>query len=115
MDSNIILHVFSCLQRLEKRFAFIKSVAPYSAHFEKYSSLIPQQTEILAHMRRTANLLQLEFAKKQWELVSHSLKIFYGLHQMIRPELQDAFNAVSNNPENLAPAQKITEKQLMLH
>ena len=97
MDPKLIVHVFSSLQKLEKNLSQIKSIAPYSAQFEKYAALIPQQENILLQMRRTANSLQLELAKKQWPLASRSLQVFYGLHHMVRAELIEACNALSRH------------------
>jgi len=49
-------------------------------------------------MRRTANKLQLEIAKDDWNSAVRSLQIFYGLNSMVRPHVMDIYSKLSRIP-----------------
>ncbi len=96
MNTKIAIHVFAALQGLEKSFDAIKAqVQQGNPEHEKISAVLPKQQEILIDMRRTANLLQLHLAKKDWSEAVRSLKIFYGLNQLVRPDILQAFAVIS--------------------
>ena len=57
--------------------------------------LIPQQEEALIKMRRLANKLQLEIARKNWLAAVRTMQIIYGLNHMIRADLHSAFAQLS--------------------
>lgn len=96
MNTKIAIHVFGALQGLEKSFETIKSQAhELGSEHEEIRALLPKQEEILIDMRRTANLLQLHLAKKDWSEAVRSLKIFYGLNQLVRTDILKAFATVS--------------------
>ncbi len=96
MKTEIAIHVFASLQGLEKTFETVKSQAleRKSEHAEVIS-MLPKQEEILIDMRRAANLLQLNIAKKDWFAAVRSLQIFYGLNQLVRPDILKAFGNIT--------------------
>ena len=60
-------------------------------------------------MRKAANRLQLDLAKDDWISIIRSLRVFYGLHHLIRPEVVATLLAVAEQQtekENL-PVQVI--------
>ncbi len=115
MNSELIVHIFSSLQTLEKYLAAIKNNAPTAVNCEKYAALIPQQEAVLRHMRRIANNLQLEVARKQEPLAFRSLKVFYGLHHMVRKDLTEAFAALSQKTPPVPAPPHPAGKELIYH
>jgi|GEM_PF-6694938 len=112
MDSQIIVHVFAAIQALEKchdnsrRMLGEQKTQPLSVH-----TALLQQSRILRAMRQSANNLQLELARKDWIKATRSLKIYYGLNNMIRPEIMATFSALANGEICL----QLNDAQSMCH
>lgn len=83
MSTKIIPHIFGSILSLEKSLLIAKQ-----QRLKLPSEDLPK---ILAEMRKLAQLIQLQFAKKDDESAARSLKLFYGLLSMIRPLIMDAF------------------------
>ena len=98
MDKRKVLAaVFSSLQGLEK--CVQTSNRLYGAQnstSDIISSALTDQARVLKLMRRTANKLQLQFASEDWDKIVKSLQVFYGLRQMVRPEIMATFQTLAN-------------------
>lgn len=81
MSPKIIPHVFGSLAALEKSIALIER--------QQLDTGSNSLAEIVSEMRRAANLIQLQFAKKDDLAAERSLRIFYGLLSMVRPIVID--------------------------
>ena len=93
MSSNFISHVFSSLLFMEKYLEHSKKIIdPYSAQ----AGVLAEQQDILKQMRLIANKLQLEHAREDWLAIVRSLRVFYGLNYMVRPEIISTFVALAN-------------------
>lgn len=117
MSHEIITHVFASLQSLEKNMSAIKQLASEQKHPDKeITTMVPQQEEVLATMRRTANHLQLHVAKKDSRNIVRSLQIFYGLHQMVRPDILKTFGKLTRERTlNAVTEQTALGKETMFH
>ena len=100
--NNMIASVFSSLQGLEKCLKSSKKM--YDKEF-RTSALVEQalsqQSLIIVDMRRTANKLQIHLAKKDWDGVVRTLRVFYGLRQIVRPEIMSTFQSLANRELHL--------------
>lgn len=98
MDSKVISHVFGAVHSVERTLQRVETLLeeqPSQSTLSKeqqhvFQTLLPQQKDIIKRMRRIANLLQLEAAKENWSATVRSLRVFYGLHQMVRKDLIQA-------------------------
>ena len=94
---KVLAAVFSSLQGLEK---CVQTSTRLSSALPKSSNLVSKaindQKQILGQMRKTANKLQLELASEEWDNIVRSLQIFYGLRQMVRPEIMSTFQGLAN-------------------
>lgn len=106
MNKELIPHVFSSLHSLERYLENIRRlVAGNDGLDPKFANHIevslPEQERVLKQMRRVANKLQLEIAKEEWDAVIRSLRIFYGLNHMVRPDLINMFVKLSKGEQLL--------------
>lgn len=100
MTKELLLHTFAALQSLERCFENTKELLASNRNqiSEELSQLIetiPVQEEILVKLRRCANDLQLAYARGDNYKALKTLKIFYGLHGLVRPELVATFIALN--------------------
>ena len=96
MNNQVIMRIFGSLQGLERCLKQVKQLLPADRESVKeITHLIPQQEAALIKMRRLANLLQLEVAKKDWASAVRTMQLIYGLNHMIRSDLQAAFATLS--------------------
>ena len=95
MKRKLIIHIFAVVQNLEKRLEETKAAIkdtkgmPMQMHFD-----LVQQEDVVKHMRRTANRLQLELAREDWIAIIRTLQIFYGLNHMVRPEVMGTYSSI---------------------
>lgn len=100
-NKNLLANIFSVIQTLEKRLEQSRemlAVAPKTADEEAMLKSLDEQSRIVAHMRRVANKLQLELASSNWTATVRSLRIFYGLHHMVRPEILQTVSRTLKSP-----------------
>lgn len=100
MNKELIPHVFASLHSLERYLENIRRMSGTQEGIDaKFLSQLehslPEQERVLKQMRRVANKLQLEIAKEEWDEVIRSLRIFYGLNHMVRPDLIATFVKLS--------------------
>lgn len=99
---KVIAAVFSSLQGLEK--CVQTSVRLHNAS-SRQSKIIAdslrEQARILNQMRKEANRLQLRMASEDWDETVHSLQVYYGLRQMVRPEIMSTFQGLANSEVKL--------------
>lgn len=97
MKRNLVVAVFASLQGLEKcvegskRMFLELDCKPYHI-----AEALEEQGRVLKQMRHTAIRLQLQLAKNDWTSSVRSLQIFYGLRQMVRPEIMASFRGLAN-------------------
>ena len=94
---KVLAAVFSSLQGLEKCVQTSKrlhNALPSPSNL--VAQAIKDQNCVLSQMRRTANKLQLQFASDDWDDIVRSLQVFYGLRQMVRPEIMSTFQSLAN-------------------
>jgi hypothetical protein len=94
MDPKVVTQIYASLQGLEKSFSTLKELHAQSPS-EDIEHLLPQQEEILAKMRQCANFLQFEVARKDTNSAVRTLKIYYGLHNMVRSQIISAQSCLS--------------------
>ena len=96
MTNQVIMRIFGSLQGLERCLRQVKQLLPENQEaIRDIAYLIPQQEQALKKMRRLANTLQLQIAKKDWKNAVRTMQIFYGLNHMIRSDLLGAFAKLS--------------------
>ncbi len=116
MNAQLIGHVFATLQFQEKSLGNIKKLACGQETFvAEILKAIPEQERVLAHMRRTANLLQLETARNDIPSAIRSLRIFFGLNQMVRNDIAAALSKLTQQQAQHTPQSSPWGKPLMLH
>ena len=115
MNSEIIGRIFSALQSLEKCMLTVKEAVGNDKEYAELAHLVPQQTKVLVQMRRTANKLQLQFARSEWDEVVRSMKIFYGLNHMVRMDILTMFGIVSSKKNAHLAAKFQGTKQAPCH
>lgn len=101
-NKEIIIHVFSSLQSLEK---YLDSIKKLVRGKEKTADGLVQHEKVIRCMRRMANKIQLDVAHDDWDAAVRSLKIFYGLNHMIRPELVSTLMRLSGSKSPLEHCQ----------
>lgn len=98
MDRILVTQVYANLLSLEKKLTEVKQLLEQrknKAHL--YQPLIPQFQEAMSKMRKTANLLQLSLAKKDWTNVVRNTEVFYGLSYLVRGELLSTYGKLLRN------------------
>lgn len=97
MKKNLIIAVFASLQGLEKCVEGSNKMYT-SADSKPYfvAESLSQQSETLKKMRHSAIRLQLHLARDDWDQAVRSLQIFYGLRQMVRPDIMATFRGLAN-------------------
>ena len=100
MDTKVISHVFGAVNSAERTLSKIEGLLP-SEGLDEIRKNLPQQKDIVRRMRRVANLLQLESAKEDWDATTRSLRIFYGLHHMVRKDLISAHRQLRNDESSI--------------
>jgi len=90
MSTKIIPHIYGSIISLEKSLALA-----VANNVTLPSDDLPR---ILTEMKKLAQLIQLQFAKKDTENGIRSLRLFYGLLSMIRPLIVEALQAETGAP-----------------
>lgn len=88
MEKEIIYYVYSSLAHLEKYLDKLRDI--YQEKPELIANLSVPLTTLessVTKMRRIANKLQLEFAAKDYEKINRTLSLYYGINNMVRPEI----------------------------
>ncbi len=96
MTSKVIPHIFGSLLALERGVALL--------HSRKVQ--LDELGEIIPEMRKAANLIQLQFARKDTLAAQRSLQIFYGLLSMVRPLVIDALKKQAQLPVSKPAGEK---------
>ncbi|MCB0359085.1 MAG: hypothetical protein KDD44_05605 [Bdellovibrionales bacterium] len=97
MNDKAIIYLFAALQGLERCVSRCEEMLGSQQHQPEFvGRAIEEQKRILLTMRRTANRLQLELVKEDWNEVVRLTQTFYGLNTMVRPEILSTFQALSN-------------------
>lgn len=106
MQKEIVYRVFSTVQSLEQQVENLKNQLGLNPKTnEKHLSQIAEFEAVIKSMRRTANKLQIEAAKKDASPSVRLLKIFYGLNYMVRPEvLKASMSLFSDSPIQISNA-----------
>jgi len=100
---NMITAVFSSLQGLEKCVeSSQKMCSGELAGSIIVERSLTEQRKVIRQMRRTANKLQIQLAQENWNEVVRSLQIFYGLRQIVRPEIMATFQSLANKELKLS-------------
>lgn len=93
---ELITYVFGALQALERYIEQTKSLLEKDpALQDRLPCPLSEQDKVVQHMRRIANKLQFEIAKKDWEGVVRMLKLFYGLDALVRSDIISTFVSLS--------------------
>ena len=97
MNDKAVIYLFAAVQGMERCVARCeKMLGEQTYQPSSVATSIAEQRRILREMRRSANKLQLEIAKKDWNGAVRSIQIFYGLNNMVRPEILATFSALAN-------------------
>jgi len=116
MDKRVITHVFGALQSLEKCMSNVKDMLPnHGKAVGDVSALIPQHEKVLVKMRRTANCLQLELAREDWNASIRSLRIFYGLNHLIRKDILSLNRKLTGARSGLIAAPATSEQKAIVY
>lgn len=87
MSAELISHVFSAVITLERILGEAEVAVAHREDLKQYAEPIKSQAAVVDQMRRTANKLQLKLASKDRPECYRLISIFYGLNQMVRPEI----------------------------
>lgn len=120
MDKRIITHVFAAVQSLEKCLSKTKELLPEAGpeaaeERRALELLVPQQEEALLKMRRTANRLQMEMARSDWNSATRSLRIFYGLNHLIRRDVLKSHSKLAGTPSRYLVTETKAEAKQVVH
>ena len=97
MDTGLLFRIFGTMQTLERSLEVSKKSASVNKTLSQEMQLNLRDMErVLLHMRQIANKLQMEIAKNDASAITRSLKVFYSLHQMLRPEVTAAEKEISS-------------------
>lgn len=109
--TNIVAFTFGAVNRLERFTTKASELLRHNQDREsKLNCPFSDQVRVVKQMRQVANKLQLELAKNNWVEAIRLMKIFYGLDNLIRPELMESVVKLSNCPER-----KSKELQATVH
>lgn len=116
MNKRVITHVFAAVQNLEKSMKQVKELmATHRGSLTELESLIPQQELVLKKMRRTANRLQFELAREDWNSAIRSLRIFYGLNHLIRKDLMSTQRKLGSEQRGVMKAPPVVEEKAITY
>ncbi len=88
MNQELIPHVFASLQTLERYVEQVRTLSAGGAESNSEArALLPEFDRVVKQMRRTANKLQFHVAAADEAATVRTLRIFYGLNHMVRPEV----------------------------
>lgn len=103
MSRELLAHVFSSLNGLEKTISDVKGMCNVSERTRReYAHDIEQQERVVQHMRRSANKLQLIFAHRDSIGAIRELQIYYGLNAMVRPSVMRIYAELANTKNPFA-------------
>mgnify|MGYP003382194329 CR=1 FL=1 len=116
MNKELIPHVFASLQNLERYLENIKRFSDSNvAQPTSLQRSIDDQERVLKQMRRVANKLQIEVAREQWDAVVRTLRIFYGLNHMVRPDVMATFVQLSKGQTRIEESDGVRDSAPQLH
>lgn len=88
MEKEIIYYVYSSLTHLEKYLDKLKDLSlEKPEQVSKLNVSLKTLESSVLKMRRIANKLQLEFAANDYAKINRSLSLYYGMNNMVRPEI----------------------------
>ncbi len=97
MEKEIIYYVYSSLTHLEKYLDKLKDLSQEKPELaSKLNVSLKTLESSVTKMRRIANKLQLEFAANDYAKINHSLSLYYGMNNMVRPEILKSILAFSS-------------------
>ena len=104
MSPEVIPHVFASLQTLERYLEQVRTLSTRAVEFSaELRTRIPEFERVVKQMRRTANKLQFQVAANNQAEIVRSLRIFYGLNHMLRPELLSTLIKLTKGSNPLQP------------
>ena len=117
MDKILITQVYASLLSLEKKLSEIRQLLTQRKNkADKFLPLIAQYEETISKMRKTANVLQLGLAKKDWVEVVRNTEIFYGLSFLVRGEILTTYGKLLRNESDTATIPvNISSKESRFH
>jgi hypothetical protein len=117
MDKILITQIYASLLSLEKKLSEIRQLLSERKNkAEKFLPLIAQYEETISKMRKTANILQLSLAKKDWNDVVRNTEIFYGLSFLVRGEILTTYGKLlRNEAEAVSVSVNISSKENRYH
>ena len=86
---EIIPCIFASLQGLERKLSIMKS----AKNTDNLSHNIGQQEKVLKEMRCVANKIQTSFARNRNTETQNLLKVYYGLNNLVRPEINHSISS----------------------
>lgn len=111
MEKEIIYYVYSSLTHLEKYLDKLKTLSTEEPELVTNLNVSVETLETsVTKMRRVANRLQLDFAANDYNKVTRSLSLYYGINNMVRPEILKSILSLSK--KNLPV---IKQERISLH
>jgi DNA polymerase III delta prime subunit len=96
MSQNLLNHVFSAVLHLERSLSEIDPLLSQAPDANERKVIFAQHKKAVRQMRAAANRLQLANAADD-VLESHrQITIFYGIQQMVRPEIMKMLASLLN-------------------
>ena len=117
MNRILITQVYASLLSLEKRLHDVKQMlATTKIKYSDIEEMIPEYEKAISKMRKSANLLQLHIAKKDWDNIVRSMETFYGLSYLIRGDVLTAYGRLQRKevPDN-SPRFSLSLKEARYH
>lgn len=96
MNKEQIAHIFGMLSRLESMLDESKKLINQLKDKEEALREHSEFQKVIHRLRLVANKLQLDFAKSDEEACLRSLKIAYGLNEMVSGNLLASYINISN-------------------
>ena len=117
MDRILITQVYASLLSLEKKLSEVKQlISERKNKADKFLPALGQYEEAISKMRKTANILQLSLAKKDWNGVVKNTEIFYGLSFLVRGEILTTYGMLLRNESEIVRAPvNISSKENRYH
>lgn len=117
MNRILITQVYASLLSLEKRLHDVKQMlSERKVKHPDIEGMVPEYEKAIGQMRKSANQLQLQIAKKDWRNIVRSMEVFYGLSFMIRGDVLSAYGRLSRNETPAsAPGFSLSLKESRYH
>ena len=94
MNTEKLYRVFGTIQALERSLVSGEQAVASKLIAPRLRVNIAEQYRVLGHMRQVAKQLEFQVGMTSQEEESRLLKIFYSLHHMLKPEIDETIREI---------------------